>query len=72
MGCPNPSWCKEELDDWQKKLITCNIEVVEEGQLGKTKGLLQVLWERGWMDKNNVSKYTLKGKINEKRKRNPT
>ena len=35
---------------------------MEEGWLGKPKGFLQVLWERGWIDKNNVSKYTLKGK----------
>ena len=30
---------------------------VEEGWLGKPKGLFQALWERGWIDPNNLDKY---------------
>ena len=30
--------------------LTSRVEGVEEGWLGKPKGLLQVLWERGWID----------------------
>ena len=41
--------------------LTCEEEVVEEGWLEKPKGLLQVLWERGWVDENRVSEYSLKG-----------
>ena len=60
---------REELNELAKKFeieLTCNIEVVEEGWLGKPKGLLQVLYERGWINENNVSEYTLKGKVNQK------
>jgi len=42
--------------------LTCQVEVIEEGWLGKPKGLLQVLWERGWIDEQNMSKYSLKGR----------
>ena len=42
--------------------LTSEVEVIEEGWCGKPKGLLQVLWERGWIDEKNVSEYSLKGK----------
>jgi len=42
--------------------LTEEVELVEEGWLGKPKGLLQVLWERGWIDEQKVSEYSLKGK----------
>jgi hypothetical protein len=32
-----------------------------EGWIGKPKGIYQVLWERGWLDPNNLHKYTLNG-----------
>ena len=35
---------------------------VIEGWEEKPKGLLQVLWERGWIDDSNLQQYTLKGK----------
>ncbi|KAI2493895.1 hypothetical protein MHU86_20622 [Fragilaria crotonensis] len=35
---------------------------VKEGWVGKSKGLLQVLWERGFIDANNLSRYTLTGR----------
>ena len=64
---------KEELDELAKKFdieLTYDLEVVEEGWLGNPKGLLQVLWEKGWIDENNVSKYTLKGKANQMNEKN--
>jgi hypothetical protein len=43
-----------------------HIQKIKEGWLGrKTKGLLQVLWERGFIDTNKLSSYTLTGKKNE-------
>ena len=41
--------------------LSYELEEVEEGWCRKPKGLLQVLWERGWINKENVSKYSLKG-----------
>ena len=36
----------------------------KEGWEGKTQGLVQVLWERGLIDHNNLQKYSLNGKDN--------
>ena len=36
------------------------------GWLGTNKGLLQVFYERGWIDKENWRKYTLSGRESEK------
>ena len=33
-----------------------------EGWQGKAKGLLQVLWERGFIDTTNIEKYTMNGR----------
>ncbi len=38
------------------------INKITEGWEGKAKGLVQVLWERGLIDGNNLSKYNLNGK----------
>ena len=35
---------------------------VVEGWQGKAKGLLHVLWERGFIDTTNLDKYTMNGK----------
>ena len=35
--------------------------VIEMGWLGRSKGVLQILWERGWIDPENLSKYTMHG-----------
>lgn len=37
---------------------------IEEGWQGKPKGLLQILWERGWIDANNLGNYTMGGRQN--------
>jgi hypothetical protein len=36
-------------------------KAVEGGQ-GKAKGLLQVLWERGFINATNIKKYTMNGR----------
>ncbi len=45
------------------KLHNLPIEIIEqknlEGWEGKQKGLHQVLWERGFIDVNNVGSYTM-------------
>jgi hypothetical protein len=38
---------------------------VKEGWVGKSKGLLQVLWERGFINTNNLSRFTLTRRKNE-------
>ena len=56
---------REDLEELARKnsiALTYETDVIEEGWLGKPKGLLQVLWERGWIDKNKVNEYSLKGK----------
>ena len=35
---------------------------VEQGWEGQTKGILQSLWERGFIDINNLNQYTLDGR----------
>ena len=31
----------------------------KKGWIGQPEGLLQVLWERGWIDEANLDKYTM-------------
>ena len=59
---------KEKLEDLAKEYnveLTSEVELVEEGWVNRPKGLLQVLWERGWIDVTKLSEYTLKGKANQ-------
>mmetsp|Transcript_9246 Transcript_9246/g.13427 ORF Transcript_9246/g.13427 Transcript_9246/m.13427 type:complete len:132 (-) Transcript_9246:184-579(-) len=37
---------------------------IEEGWQGKPKGLLQILWERGWIDATTLGNYTMGGRQN--------
>ena len=39
--------------------ITTNVTQEKKGWQGQPKGLLQVLWERGWIDTGNLDKYTV-------------
>ena len=51
---------KRELVDLCKQhqiAITKNVKRIKEGWEGKPKGLLQVLWERGLIDANNLKRY---------------
>ena len=55
---------REELEQMAEKnkiQLTNEVDLVEEGWLGKPKGLLQVLWERGWVDERKLSEYSLNG-----------
>ena len=64
----DPKGTKKDLQKLcqQKNLpIKFCTEIVEEGWLGKPKGAFQVLFERGWIDPSNLSKYTEKGRHNE-------
>ncbi len=45
--------------------LTYQIDAIEPGWLGKPKGLLQVLWERGWIDVNKLGLYSEKGRANQ-------
>ena len=64
-GVDDPCGNKEKL---QQMCINRNLpikyqeKVIKEGWVGKPKGSLQVLYERGWIDPNDISKYTAKGK----------
>jgi hypothetical protein len=40
---------------------TIAVDKTVEGWVGKPKGLLQILWERGFIDENNLSKYCMNG-----------
>ena len=39
---------------------------MKEGWFGKSKGVLQILWERGFIDPNDHAKYTMKGKLDDR------
>ncbi|KAI2490953.1 hypothetical protein MHU86_23612 [Fragilaria crotonensis] len=45
--------------------ISRDVPKIKEGWMGKAKGLLQVLWERGFIDMNKLSNYTLTGRKDE-------
>ena len=50
--------------------------IIKEGWVGKAKGSLQILYERGWVDPTKIRKYTAKGpkitnKLNTGTKENP-
>ena len=56
---------KDELERIAKEkniALTYEYNIKKEGWMGKPKGLLQILWERGFVDEKNVSLYSLKGK----------
>ena len=42
--------------------LTHNHHVTEGGLINKPKDLLQVLWERGYVDENKIGEYSEKGK----------
>jgi hypothetical protein len=61
----NPTRNKYKLTELQELAIANNIDTKKEitrekkGWEGQPKGLLQVLWERGWIDEGNLDKYTM-------------
>ena len=64
-GLSDPRGTKKELQDLCKSL-NISISVTEpdilEGWVGKPKGALQLLFEHGWIDLDNIKMYTAKGK----------
>ena len=63
-GVLNPSGTKKELQEQcHKRGISTTVEEsdITEGWIGKPKGAFQVLYERGWVDPNNIKRYTAKG-----------
>ena len=62
----NKKYRRAEVEQLAKQFNTpliVEIPVISEGWTGKRKGLLQVLWERGFIDTNQpLSNYTLDGK----------
>jgi hypothetical protein len=67
-GIINPSG---SLKDIRAQCIALNVPIeyehdnVKEGWVGKAKGALQVLFERGWVEEAKWKEYTTKGKKNE-------
>ena len=57
------------IDNTRKLATICKVSFIEvhqkfiEGWEGKLKGILQVLWEQGWIDAHGLQHYT----INEKK-----
>jgi hypothetical protein len=67
-GVVNPKGTAKKLADQCVMLglaTTKSVKVIKEGWVGKPKGALQILYERGFIDKNNVAKYTMSGKKGE-------
>jgi hypothetical protein len=42
-------------------LVEKNLPKIKLGWIGKQKGILQVLWESGFIDKANINQYTMDG-----------
>jgi hypothetical protein len=65
IGIENPVGSKDKL---QKLCVQNNlptkkkVDKILEGWVGKQKGYFQILYERGWIDVTNISKYTMNGK----------
>ncbi len=50
----------EELQELARKrniLTNKDVQSIQQGWEGKQKGLLQVLWECGWIDESKLSEY---------------
>jgi hypothetical protein len=56
---------KQKLEELQEKARKRNISTdkdvqsIQQGWEGKQKGLLQVLWERGWIDESKLDEYEI-------------
>ena len=55
-------WCIWIGGKLWPKIVCKYIWLIEEGWVGQPNGLLQVLWERGWIDERRISEYTLRGR----------
>ena len=64
----DPRGTTEQLQEQCKRLglpITYQENKIIEGWVGKAKGAFQVLYEQGWIDPENISGYTEKGKMDD-------
>ena len=64
-GVNDPCGLKEKLQEMSREHnlpIKFDEPVIREGWIGKPKGALQILFERGWIDPANIHQYTAKGK----------
>ena len=67
-GCQQPRKNKRGTNNSLKNKqiqATRQFQKKKGGWEGKAKGLLQVLWEQGWINPNNVDKHKLTGKSKE-------
>ena len=58
-------YSREEIDELAQNYkidLTYDQQHVIEGWIGKPKGLLQVLWERGWINTEELDRYSGDGK----------
>jgi hypothetical protein len=59
---PTQKLRKQELQDYARGkeiMLEVEYEVMEQGWEGQAKGLLQVLWERGFVKEKEIEKYTV-------------
>ena len=67
-GITDPRGTKAKLQDKCKEMgipIQADVPVVLEGWVGKSKGALQILYERGWIDPLKIHLYTGDGRVND-------
>ena len=65
VGIKDPKGTRGELERMAKEHdlpVISEEKVIDEGWIGKPKGALQLLFERGWIDPTQIGSYTLKGK----------
>ena len=55
----------ERISNSRQIALTYKHSVKREGRMDKPKGLLQVIWEQGFLDESNLNLYSLKGKKNQ-------
>ena len=66
LGISKPLGCREKLQLLCKQNnlpIKKQVDKVIEGWVGKSKGSLQLLYERGWIDVDKLKQYTVNGKV---------
>ena len=64
-GILNPTGTKKQLQEQSIRFglpIKATKEVITEGQIGRQKGALQILFEKGWIDPDHIWEYTTEGK----------
>ena len=52
----------QQLARFHNLPVSYEEDVVDEGWVGKPKGALQILYERGWIDPDKIGQYTKKGR----------